>query len=83
MSGTFRPSPGQLITHRVTGITSRCGGVYSDGISLTATDGFSQRYFTSMYTSLEDILAEYRPATAEESARYERIYQDRTTPNYY
>ncbi|MEV6048704.1 hypothetical protein [Streptomyces xanthochromogenes] len=53
----------------------RLASVSGDGVSHTCTDGFREYQPTSFAISLDDITARWRPATADETAEFERLYQ--------
>ncbi|GAA2470962.1 hypothetical protein ACFPFX_32820 [Streptomyces mauvecolor] len=53
----------------------RLASANQDGVSYTCTDGFRGYQPTSFALSLDDITARWRPATAEETAEFERHYR--------
>ncbi|MCT9093455.1 hypothetical protein N4G70_31985 [Streptomyces sp. ASQP_92] len=53
----------------------RLTGFGPDGVSYTCTDGFREYQPTSFAISLDDITGRWRPATAEETAEFERLYR--------
>ncbi|MFI6056520.1 hypothetical protein ACIBCO_41540 [Streptomyces violascens] len=56
-------------------VVVRLASAGRDGVSYTCTDGFREYQPTSFALSLDDITARWRPATPDETAEFERLYQ--------
>lgn len=56
-------------------VVQRVVSVYSDSICLESSDGYSESLWPSMFSSLEDLTKDYRPATVEETAAFERRFR--------
>ncbi|MGJ3559649.1 hypothetical protein ACR6C2_16895 [Streptomyces sp. INA 01156] len=66
---------GQSPDAAVVRITSVNRMGYNPSICVESWDGHGDIWISSMFASLDDITADWRPATDEETAKFERLYQ--------
>ncbi|MFF3931363.1 hypothetical protein [Streptomyces hirsutus] len=48
---------------------------YNPSIGVESSDGYSEGWYESMFASLDNITAKWRPATEEETADFARLYR--------
>lgn len=63
----YGPSPDAAVVR----ITSVSYTGLNPGIGVESSDGYSEGWYPSMWRSIEQLTASWRPATAEETARFE------------
>ncbi|MER6102411.1 hypothetical protein ABT115_08790 [Streptomyces sp. NPDC001832] len=48
---------------------------YNPSVGVESSDGYAEGWYESMFSSLDDITADWRPATEEETAKFESRFR--------